>query len=215
MDNTNKPQWLIDAENEINQYAETKLGKMSQEEFKFFERQSNAGKSGGSSRSNKMSKDELTKAASLAGSASAAARKANGTFKDFQSNAGKAAWENDHEGMLSIAKKALVKAGKVAYKRTVCSSCGKEGSKATTTRNHKLDKNGKCKFQVIYKDLPLTFTKKDIKEHIKNIPTLIGSETRIKILYKPKCANQHNPTIYCKQEDYDCLIKDFETKKNL
>ena len=43
----NKPQWLIDAENQINQFAESKIGKMSQEEFKFFEKQANAGRAGG------------------------------------------------------------------------------------------------------------------------------------------------------------------------
>ena len=214
MENTNKPQWLIDAENEINQFAETKIGKMTQKEFKFHERQSYAGKAGGTNRSNKMSKAELSKVGSLGGTASTASRKANGTFKDFQSKGGKAAWENKREVMLATSKVNLSKAVLNGSKRTVCTSCGKEGSRSTTTRNHKLDKNDKCKFQVIYEQLPLKFTKNDIKKHIKNIPTLISSEFRIKVLYKPHNVNQYNPTIYCKQEDYDSLIKDFETNKN-
>lgn len=40
----NKPQWLIDAENEINQFAETKIGKMTQKEYEFYERQRHANK---------------------------------------------------------------------------------------------------------------------------------------------------------------------------
>lgn len=44
----NKPQWLIDAENEINNFEQTKFGKMTDKEFRLSERQSNAGKSGGS-----------------------------------------------------------------------------------------------------------------------------------------------------------------------
>jgi len=47
MKNMNKPQWLIDAENEIKSFEESKFGKMSNQEFKLSERQSNAGKSGG------------------------------------------------------------------------------------------------------------------------------------------------------------------------
>jgi hypothetical protein len=47
MENNNKLQWLIDAENEINNAANTKYGKMSDKEFRFSEKQSNAGKAGG------------------------------------------------------------------------------------------------------------------------------------------------------------------------
>lgn len=35
----NKPQWLIDAENEINEFAKTKIGKMSDKEFRKHDRQ--------------------------------------------------------------------------------------------------------------------------------------------------------------------------------
>lgn len=40
----NKPQWLIEAENEINQFAESKIGKMTQKEYTFYERQCTASK---------------------------------------------------------------------------------------------------------------------------------------------------------------------------
>jgi hypothetical protein len=42
----NRPQWLIDAENEIKNFENTKFGKMTDKEFRLSERQSNAGKSG-------------------------------------------------------------------------------------------------------------------------------------------------------------------------
>jgi hypothetical protein len=35
----NKPQWLIDAENEINEFADTTIGKMSDKEFRIYDRQ--------------------------------------------------------------------------------------------------------------------------------------------------------------------------------
>lgn len=43
----NKPQWLIDAENEIKNFEQTKFGKMLDKEFRFSEKQSHAGTSGG------------------------------------------------------------------------------------------------------------------------------------------------------------------------
>ena len=49
MKNTNKPQWLLDAEKDINEVHETNYGKLTDKEFKLKERQSNAGKSGGTS----------------------------------------------------------------------------------------------------------------------------------------------------------------------
>ena len=47
MENNNRPQWLIDAENEIKKFNETKHGSMSDKEFRFSEKQSNAGSIGG------------------------------------------------------------------------------------------------------------------------------------------------------------------------
>ena len=44
----NKPEWLLKAEEEQAKFLKTKFGKMSQKEYEFHERQSHAGKSGGS-----------------------------------------------------------------------------------------------------------------------------------------------------------------------
>ena len=45
MKDQNKPEWLLKAEQEQAKFNETKVGKMNQKEFEFYERQSNAGKS--------------------------------------------------------------------------------------------------------------------------------------------------------------------------
>ena len=42
-----KEQWLIDAENEINRFAETKWGKLTEKEFTYLEAQAHAGRAGG------------------------------------------------------------------------------------------------------------------------------------------------------------------------
>lgn len=47
MENQNKPDWLIKAQEEMAKFAETKIGKMTEKEFRFSEKQSNAGKIGG------------------------------------------------------------------------------------------------------------------------------------------------------------------------
>jgi hypothetical protein len=42
MENTNKPQWLIDAEKDIQEFEDSKYGKMDNKEFLYSQRQSNA-----------------------------------------------------------------------------------------------------------------------------------------------------------------------------
>ena len=74
MENNNKPQWLIDAENEINNAANTKYGKMTDKEFRFSQHQSYANKCA----NDKMKADGFDPLASI-------------RTKEHQSNAGKAA----------------------------------------------------------------------------------------------------------------------------
>lgn len=47
MKQNKKPQWLIDAENAINEFENSKFGKLSDKEFRFSEKQSNSGKNAG------------------------------------------------------------------------------------------------------------------------------------------------------------------------
>lgn len=186
--------------------------------------QSNKGVKGGARRVENSTEEELSETAVKAGTASMAKRKENGTISKFCSDAGKSAWE-DRDKMMAVVKVTQPKATEAGSKQSYCKCCGNSASVANVTRYHKLNKDGKCKTQIIYEILPEKFTKKEAQNICKKNglvyhthSSVNGSDNRIKVLYQPEVANQHNPTIYCKEEVYEDLAKqyeDFKTPKQL
>jgi len=183
MDNTNKPQWLIDAENEINQFAETKLGKMSQEEFKFFERQSNAGKAGVAKLreqgyyDSESFKDTLKKAVTN----SVASRKESGYFKSdthiasmqSRADAGNKAYQEKYKGTPEWTEWAS-KRGKASWeilsedeRKERVDKFVKAGGKASGIKRTLIAYNKKVKILTDFNKKQ--FTSKELAEYTKSI----------------------------------------------
>jgi len=185
---------------------------------KFSGKQSKSGVIGGNKRVENSTPEEMTRVSTLGGSSSMAKRREEGTLSEFQSHGAKIAWSENFEKMYNAALKNVKIASVAAYKRVSCTSCGKDLSQATSTRWHKIEEDGRCRVQRIYESLPDKFMKREIKEQLKEIRTLLHIDSRIKILYKPSTINQITPVIYCKEEVYDDLIdayKDMKTPKEM
>lgn len=185
---------------------------------KYFKNQSGKGVKGGNKRVENSTPDELSETGIKGGTASMAKRREEGTLSEFSSHGARIAWSEHFEKMYNAALKNIKIASVAAYERVSCTSCGKDLSQATSTRWHAIEEDGRCRVQRIYESLPNKFIKREIKEQLKEIHTLLRIDSRIKILYKPTTINQHNPVIYCKEEVYDDLIgayKDMKTPKEL
>lgn len=120
MENTNKPQWLIDAENEIKNFENTEFGKLSDKEFNFKEKQSNAGTNGG----NKAKETGQVYEAAVKG------REIYSTDPRLKTNAqkmgntqGKKNVESGHLAKVRNPKKSGAVSGSIIRH---CNRCGKE-----------------------------------------------------------------------------------------
>lgn len=142
----NKPQWLLDAEAEIQKFEQTEWGKLTEKEFKRKEAASNAGKIGGA-KGGKTSwannRDRMLKISSNAG-------------KIGGSKGGKTSWANDRDRMLKLASNAGKIGGSKGGKTTSaikieCPHCGKTANPGNYAQYHG-DKCKQIKEHVILND---------------------------------------------------------------
>jgi hypothetical protein len=129
---SNKPEWLLKAEEEIANFAKTKIGKMDQKEFEFYEKQVNAGKSVHLSGKGiwAMDKESLKAAHVKGGTNSFIARKKNVDK-----------WDEDLKPFLKAGGKKM---GPIQGKKNVESGlwakCAKLGGAATKAKNEAIKK---------------------------------------------------------------------------
>ena len=141
---SNKPEWLLKAEEEIANFAKTKIGKMDQKEFEYYERQSYAGVIGGIVNMEKNAEqlkaaaakwrtenpEKVSELASLAGIASHL--KNPDHVKIAGSKGGLKNVESGHLAKVRDTNKMLSGANKVIK----CPHCPKEGQLANMKRWH-------------------------------------------------------------------------------
>ena len=141
MENQNKPDWLIKAEEEMAKFANTKVGKMSQKEFEFHERQSNAGKvAGNKAKDSGQFKQFAIEGGKATGSIQGKKNVESGHLASI--TAVKGSVEAKRRGKLnSLAQKESVKNGNHnTQKIHVCNICGQTGKGPAFLAKH----NNKC-----------------------------------------------------------------------
>lgn len=203
----NKPQWLIDAENEINQFAESKIGKMTEKEFLFHERQVNAGKAAGKVAVEKgiIGKDSLMNKALLESGwfqsekYIAIRREVGNRVGPIQGPINAETWKESGnigttEGRSKGGKESIKKLLADPKRKERCSNGGKESGKKKTEARRLIIMN-------IVQDLKLNteVPGKVIrllceKHNYGNYKFVLRYEEFIKKTYHGK--NQHNPSMY-------------------
>ena len=116
MKNTNKEQWLIDAENEINNFENSKYGKMSEKEFRGSERGNENVESG-----------HLAKISKLGGKVVGDSHVESGHIDRLH----KLVLTTDHQS--NAGKSGGTKTGSKLWD---CPHCGKQGKGPAMTRWH-------------------------------------------------------------------------------
>jgi hypothetical protein len=168
MKNTNKPQWLLDAEKDINEFHETKYGKMSESNYN----------RGASRRDNIEGQKKAAQAAKISREDSGyyqSEKHINAAKKGGAATGSIIGKKHVETGFIKVLQKIGTKA---SLELRTCSICGE----SVNTGNHSKWHEGNCEYPNVIKllnEMPNQFTKKQLK--IKSIE-LFGNESLVKKL---------------------------------